>query len=123
MFHSSCIISNYKCYISNCQRLFDLLNSYRKHLKTHDKNQFIEVQHFDDSTIVHSQNNHQIPQGFNTDNQTNITNETTEISIENYKNSVLNDAIQLISKWYNKSIIPRKHVQHLIEDIIFLKLI
>jgi len=92
-------------------------------LKTHDKNQFIEVQHFDDSTIVHSQNNHQIPQGFNTDNQTNITNETTEISIENYKNSVLNDAIQLISKWYNKSIIPRKHVQHLIEDIIFLKLI
>lgn len=123
IFHSNSIISNYKCYVSNCQRLFDSLNSYRKHLKLHDENQFNEIQHlnFNDNTTFCSQNNHKIQDDYNTHNQTNLKIENTEISLENFKNSVSNDAIQLMSKWYNKSVIPRKHIQFLIEDIIFFQ--
>lgn len=36
--------------------------------------------------------------------------------------TVSNDAIQLIFKWYNESVLPRKHVQLLVEDIQFSKI-
>jgi hypothetical protein len=119
LFHSNCIISNYKCYVTNYQRLFDLLNSYRKHLKIHDENQFIEVQYlnFNDNKTINPQNNHKTQDDSNTDSQTNLKDENIELSIKNFKNSISNDAVQLISKWYNKSVIPRKHVELLIEDI------
>jgi len=115
LFHSYDSITNYKCLVDDCLRTFDTLNSFGKHIKCHqtiDKPKaFHCVPFLNKITNNNDNNNHYINEP---------TDETSE-TINSFKDSVYNESIMFISKWYNESVIPKNKVQAIISDVSMMQ--
>jgi len=118
VFHSGDKIGEYKCLVDNCSRCFSSLNSFRKHIKIHNN----IIHNSGLGTFINLPTDNSTSQSNSGDQPS--TSQINEVQLNGqflnetyFKESVHNECISLISKWYNESVIPKNKVQTLINDI------
>jgi len=119
IYHSINDITEFVCKESYCFRIFDSLNSYKKHLKNShsnlqnqiSNNSNLEIHQPDSSNLINVSiiNTEEIPFSENIVLPSNF--------IDNLKEKLQLSALKLISKWYSNNSIPRNIVLTLLDDI------
>lgn len=115
-YHSS-YITVYKCLETNCSRSFSSLNSFKKHIKLHEPT---NVETLNENFACNSQDVNAVsitdePTSHNVNYNESVS--TPHFDTESYDKKVYNKSLQLLSKWYNESGLPRNKVQGIIDDI------
>ncbi|KAE9530469.1 hypothetical protein AGLY_010931 [Aphis glycines] len=106
-----------QCLEVNCNRIYSSFDSFSKHCKSHN---FVHKQPLDNIPTPSN-----IPLNLYNDDDSCISvlndhsaiTDDQEITIAMFKEIVTGDAITLMSKWYNESVVPRNKVQTLINDV------
>eukprot|EP00102_Acyrthosiphon_pisum_P011772 XP_008180637.1 PREDICTED: uncharacterized protein LOC103308656 [Acyrthosiphon pisum] len=110
-------ITPYKCLESNFFRTFNCIKSFKKHVKGHDNNlneqTILNLKNLQTPAIEHAIIGHETDRlNININNSQPTNNNITT----NYESFVYNKALVLLSKWYNKSGVPRNKIQTIIDD-------
>lgn len=121
LFHCFDEIAEYKCLEAKCHRIYSSFDSFSKHCKSHN---FVHQQPLDN---IPTPSNVPLNLILNTDNDNSLSisvlgdhseiTDDQEITVNKFKEIVTGDAITLMSKWYNESVVPRNKVQTLINDV------
>lgn len=121
IFHDVKSISEFKCLEPGCYRVLSTFHSFKNHIVQH-KNVLIEnnkpdnlpvstsKQEYSDSNIVNLPFSNEI-----ISSKSNIN--SKPISVDNFIDTLRCSTVTLASKWYSNSIIPRKIIQVLFNDI------
>lgn len=122
IFHNSKSIKEFKCKQPNCFRIFGSLDSFKKHINSHPlisiKNNIIIDQEMNVDNYPPILTNSTIPSNFSV-----ICEPLEEIDPSFSAQDSLNEkkiqknVINLVSKWYCNSAIPRNMVQTLLDDV------
>lgn len=121
IFHDPKSLTEFNCVEPNCYRIFSTLHSYRNHLTKHTN---LSDTHNVPGNLPSTNDVHTIPilDTINSSNLNNIIPSSSNynprsITINKFIDTLHFSSVTLASKWYNNSVLPRKIIQVLFDDI------